>query len=292
MKYIAQLTAGLIMSLTLLTTGCSTFTDEFIFQNNRKQHQANNLFQYLYPNKGEHIDTPSIPVLSLPLRVGIAFVPDCAHSGNSQLAPLSESKKMELMKEVSKDFKAMPFVKSIELIPTTYLAPEGGFANLDQLRTMYDIDVITLISYDQVQFTDHSLWSVSYWTVVGLYVVQGERNETRTMLDAAVYDIASRKMLFRGPGISNIKASATPFNLERELRENSEKGFASASTNLVTAIHTQLDEFRDRVRSSPEEYKIVHKKGYTGGGSMGSAELSLLACAGLSFLCLRRNKTL
>ena len=291
MKYVAKITFGLLLTAAVLSTGCIPLTDDLMLQNTRKQHQANSLFKYLYANRTDHIDTPSVPVLSLPLRVGIAFVPSAKDSRYSSLEPLSETKKMELMKQVSNDFKSMPFVKSIELIPTTYLTPEGGFANLDQLRAIYDIDVMMLLSYDQAQLTDHSLWSVSYWTVVGLYVVQGEKNETRTMLDAAVYDIASRKMLFRAPGISTVKASATPFNLDRELRENSERGYEIAGTNLVAALHTQLNEFKERVRSSPEEYKVVHKKGYVGGGNVGSTELALLAGMGISFVCLRRNKS-
>ena len=46
---------------------------------------------------------------------------------------------MALMKEASKHFKKYPFVKSIELIPTTYLRPGGSFANLDQLRSMFGV---------------------------------------------------------------------------------------------------------------------------------------------------------
>ncbi len=48
---------------------------------------------------------------------------------------------------------------------------------------MYDIDVIALVSYDQVQFTDGSFLSLTYWTIVGAYVVAGEKNDTSTMLD-------------------------------------------------------------------------------------------------------------
>ena len=60
---------------------------------------------------------------------------------------------------------------------------------------MFGIDVIALVSYDIVQFTGEGLSSISYWTLVGAYAVRGEKNDTHTMIDAAVYDIASRKHL-------------------------------------------------------------------------------------------------
>ena len=164
--------------------------------------RSSSVVQYLYPKKKDYVETPGIPRLALPLRVGIAFVPESIESGSA----LTESDKMELMKEVSQHFKKHDFVKSIDLIPSAYLKNEGGFTNLNQLRTMYGIDVIILLSYDQTQFTDEGIASVSYWTLIGAYIIPGEKNDTHTMVDASVYDIQSRKMLFRAPGISHIKS--------------------------------------------------------------------------------------
>ena len=140
-------------------------------------------------------------MLSLPLKVGIAFVPETLGIHQS----FTEKDKMELMTEISRHFKSYDFVKSIDQIPSAYLTSKGGYANLDQIRTMYGIDVIALISYDQTQFTDEGFTSLAYWTLIGAYVVRGEKNDTHTMVDASVYDIKSRKMLFRAPGISHIK---------------------------------------------------------------------------------------
>ena len=50
-------------------------------------------------------------------------------------------------------FHGLPYVKSIDLIPTTYLRPNGGFENLDQVKSMFGVDVIALVAYDQIQFT-------------------------------------------------------------------------------------------------------------------------------------------
>lgn len=240
--------AGLVTAVVLC--GCETFSV-------RSNHRATSVIKFLYPEDAQHVETPAIPVLSLPLKVGIAFVPT-EQAGERGYFPASDTtvnewQKMALMKDVSQYFKKYSFVKSIELIPTAYLKPGGSFANLDQLRTMFGVDVITLLAYDQVQFTDEGFWSLSYWTIVGAYLVQGEKNDTQTMLDAVVYDIPSRKMLFRAPGTSHIKGAATPINLGEALRDDSEAGFKAAATNLVSALEGQLADFKERAKKSPEE---------------------------------------
>lgn len=262
--------------------GCETFRG-------RSHHRATSVIRFLYPGDTEHVAAPAIPVLSLPLKVGIAFVPIESARGGVSDATVNEAQKMALIKEVSHHFKKYPFVKSIELIPTAYLRPGGSFANLDQLRSMFGVDVIALLSYDQVQFTDEGLLALSYWTIVGAYLVQGEKNDTRTMLDAVVYDIASRQMLFRAPGTSHIKRAATPVNLSEELRHDSEAGFQVAATNLVSALDSQLGEFKERVKNSPEEIKVVRKPGYVGAAALGAFEVLLLGAMALGGIFLRRK---
>lgn len=282
-----RLTVALFGAAALFC-GCQTF-------GTRSHHHATSVMKFLYPSDSEHVESPSIPVLSLPLKVGIAFVPleqsthRRSHFFPAPDASVNEAQKMALMKEVSEHFKKYPFVKSIEFIPSAYLRPGGSFANLDQLRSMFAVDVITLLSYDQVQFTDEGLLSLSYWTIVGAYVVQGEKNDTQTMLDAVVFDIPSRKMLFRAPGTSHIKGSATPINLSEELRHDRESGFQAAATNLVTALDFQLGEFKERAKKSPDEIKVVHKPGYVGAAAAGPFEMFLLTGMLLAGAFLRMN---
>jgi rhombotail lipoprotein len=283
------LTLGLALGLALIA-GCDTLGG------GGARHYASSLYAYLYSDQKDHVDTPTVPVLSLPLRVGVAFVPAGTSSQRNYAGPASddvalpESQKLALMKQIGAQFKAYPFIKSIELIPTAYLAPRGGFANLEQIRTMYNVDVMVLLSYDQVQFTGEGILSFSYWTVVGLYVVPGERNETTTMLDAAVYDIASHKLLFRAPGIGEIKDSATPINQREHLRASSVSGFEQAATNLTANLKVELAEFKERVTNSPADYKIEYKPGYTGAGALGGAETLLTGALGIGFLWTRTNR--
>lgn len=251
----------------------------------KSKHYNTSVVQYLYPNQNQHIETPKIPLLSLPLRVGIAFVPEASGGPKN----LTERDKMALMKEISKHFKEYDFVKSIDLIPSAYLTARGSFTNLDQLRTMYGIDVIALISYDQTRFTDRGVASITYWTIIGAYVVPGEKNDTHTMVDASVYDIKSRKMLFRAPGISHIKSKSTPVNLSEQIRIDSMEGFKQASQALVINLKEQLELFKERLKETPEDYKIIHKSGYIGGGSLDLSVLILIMALGGFWLCAYRK---
>jgi len=252
----------------------------------KQHHRSSSVVQYLYPDKQNYIEVPGIPRLALPLRIGIAFVPE----NTTKSQALTETDKMGLMKEVSQHFKKYEFVKSIELIPSAYLMNDGGFANLDQIRTMYGIDVITLLSYDQTQFTDEGLASITYWTIIGAYIIPGEKNDTHTMVDATVYDIRSRKMLFRAPGISHIKSNATPVNLTEKLRKDSLDSFKAASRHLVKNLDAQLQVFREKVKETPDDYQITHRPGYTGGGSLDGFFIIFLALLGGYSLWTKKNR--
>jgi rhombotail lipoprotein len=179
----------------LLISGCTSY-----FPRNRA-HQSGSVVSFLFPKEQPRVQTPVLPVLDLPLRVGIAFVPETQTSR----ASFSEMQKQRLLGRVADKFRTLPFVQAIEVVPAAYLRPGGGFENLDQLRSLLGIDVIVLLSYDQVQFTDHNVLSLAYWTIVGAYVFTGDHNDTQTLMEATVYDIASRSFLFRAPGVDRTK---------------------------------------------------------------------------------------
>jgi rhombotail lipoprotein len=285
---VASFTSALLL---LALSGCDTLGPS-------AHRQASSVVQYLYPKNQDHKDKPSIPVLSLPLKVGVAFVPEERDSKygtryTQDGAAFTEEQKMELMKQVSKSFRNYPFVQSVQLIPTIYLQPGGGFANLDQIRSMFGIDVVVLLSYDQVQFRDQGLLSLTYLTVVGAYTIPGEKNDTQTMIDAVVYDLGSQQLLFRAPGTSKIKGAATPINLTEELRHDSEQGFKNAATDLTKNFDDQLAAFKDELKKSPEQIRIETKPGYTRAsvGGLGWLEGTLAVAMCLCGLLARRSST-
>ncbi len=252
--------------VALLAGGCAA---------GMKTRHYSSVVDYLYPNTRDPVVPTGITTLSVPIRVGIAFVPGSQEqrSGMPIFSPatayaLTEKKRTDLMNEAAEHFKRYEFVEHIEIIPSAYLTPRGGFTNLEQLRVMYGVDVIALISFDQVQFTDEGLLSLTYWTVIGAYVVPGDKNDTHTMLDAAVFDVASRRMLFRAPGVSHIKGRATLANLSEQLRKDSEAGFAEASRQMITNLDLQLESFRERLKQKPKDVVVEYRGGYRGAGAV------------------------
>lgn len=197
------------------------------------------------------------PEITVPLKVGFAFAPSLDYGQG-----FPEKERMNLMQEIASQFKEYKFVESIELIPSLYLEEGGGFSNLDTLKQLFDIDVIMLLSYDQSQFQDTGAWSITYWTIIGAYIVKGEKNDTHTLMDAALFHIPSRKMLFRASGTNHIKNSATPINLSEQAREDSLSGFRQASTDLTQNLQAKLYNFRKAIRSSAGKFKLKLKPGY------------------------------
>ena len=125
---------------------------------------------------------------------------------------------------------------------------------------------------------------------MGAYVFTGEKNDTSTLLDTAVFDIKSKKMLFRAPGISRVKGSATPVNLSEELRIDSVKGFEEATTNMISNLNVQLEKFREKIKRNPEQVKVVHSEGhYSGGGATGLLEAMLTPL--ILIAAIARNKS-
>ncbi|MDN3652745.1 rhombotarget lipoprotein [Thalassotalea ponticola] len=252
----------------------------------KQTRHKSSVVDYLYPTSAEMAVEPTIPTLTLPLKVGIAFVPEQVSqyrganmwSGVAGGGMLTEAEKSNLLEKVADNFRQYDFVSAIEVIPSAYLTPKGSFQNLEQIKTMYGTDVIALVSYDQVQFTDEGLLSLTYWTLVGAYVISGEKNDTSTMLDTAVYDIRSKALLFRAPGTSNIKGRSTPVNLSEELRSDSREGFEQAAQVMTQNLDNQLAKFKETLKADPSKANIVHKQGYSGSGSLNLTVLLLLFC--------------
>jgi rhombotail lipoprotein len=280
---------ALLTAAAFVLAGCAT---------QGKNVRRASVVDYLYPKKVEPVEVPGPTVMSLPIRVAVAFVPETDSS--TQPSPMAwtapdagvftENQKLGLMEDISKNFRQYPFVKSVEAVPTQYLMPGGGFDNLDQIRTMFGTDVVALLSYDQVQFTAEGVLSVTYWTLLGAYVIPGERNDTVTMIDAAVYHIPNRKLLFRAPGVSHIKGKATPVNLNEQLRLDSEAGFKEAAADLVPNLQAQLSAFQEKVKEQPAEFKVEHKPGYTGQGKVDALTVLLVVFIAATVLRQRANR--
>jgi rhombotail lipoprotein len=234
--------------------------------------QAGSIVDYLYPEATQAPNLqPTVTRLRLPVRVGIAFVP-----GDVRGAGLSEASRMQLLERVKTSFSQYDYIGSIEVIPSTYLRPRGGFSNLDQVARMFNVDVVALVSYDQIRFNDTNRLAVLYWTVVGAYLIKGDQYDVQTMVDAAVFDVRSRKLLFRAPGSSQVKGTSTMAGYSKEIRGAQSDGYAEAVDQLIPQLQAQLASFKERVKSDPGVV-VERTPGTRGAGGLGWPVALLLA---------------
>ncbi|MEM1173272.1 MAG: rhombotarget lipoprotein [Pseudomonadota bacterium] len=238
---------------------------------------SSSLLDFLYPG-GEippGIDE-RVPQLALPLNVGIAFVPDSFGLG------ISQAQKTQLLEQVADAFSDRPYVRSIQTIPDAYLRRRGGVPAMQQVAALFDVDVIALVSYNQHQFTSDRDSAILYWTIVGAAVVKGSSNEVQTMIDTAVFDVESAKLLFRAPGLHRVQRNTTVFEISQDLRALSIDGFQAANSDMIQNLGVELDAFEHRVQQGETAMVVT--------GGSGSADWLLLATLALALTLHARRK--
>jgi rhombotail lipoprotein len=193
----------LLSAITIVTVvGCASMDAT------TKQRQVASMLGYLYPGSDKAAPPPTteqVVELRVPFRIGIAFVPD----NTDPRFRLPESERQRLAGEARDAFVNYPFVRGIETVPSMYLEREGGFDNLDRIASLLRLEVIALVSYDQVQNSGANGWSFLYWTGVGAYAINGDQYDILTAVDTAVFDVKSRHLLIRAGGLSKTRGSAS-----------------------------------------------------------------------------------
>jgi rhombotail lipoprotein len=123
---------------------------------------------------------------------------------------------------------------------------------------------MALVSYDQVTQSVENNAALLYWTIVGMYVIPGNENTVQTFVDTAVFDIKSRKMLFRAPGISKLEKRTTAIGIDETLAEKSMQGFDLAVTDMTKNLDDELARFKVRIKEE-KIAKVEHSNNYSGG---------------------------
>ncbi|MEJ2453086.1 MAG: rhombotarget lipoprotein [Candidatus Thiodiazotropha sp.] len=261
-RVIGWLLLGLVAGLS----GCTSLW-QGTGMSGARQGVSSSLVDYLYP-KGEQPppQDQQLPHLKLPLNVGLAFVPSSNPRG------LSAESKARLLDQVKQAFTDRDFIGHIEVIPETYLAAGRGFETVEQVARLYSLDVIALVSYDQVSYSEDTTASLLYWTIIGAYVIKGSQNDVQTFVDTAVFDVATHKLLFRAPGVDRFENTSTLVKSGEALREAREAGFQRAMQDMTANLQTALDEFVVRVK----EEKVVQVSYRSSSGGGGSLDLMLL----------------
>jgi rhombotail lipoprotein len=269
-----------IVALLLTLAGCAG-----LFGTATRQGVSSSLVDYLYP-KGEPppAQTGAVPHLQLPLKVGVAFVPS-SYSGD---LALPESERIRLLNDVKARFMGRDFIEEIAVIPEAYLRSSRGFESLEQTARLYGLDVMALVSYDQVSHSDERTAALLYWTIVGAYTIRGNQNDVQTFVDTAVFDIPTRTLLFRAPGVSQAKSSSTLVGLERDLRATQQQGFEQAMVDMTANLDRELSVFKERIRTDGSVRVTRAQSSGGGGGATGLASLLLLG--GLLLAAFRRRR--
>ena len=246
-----------------------------------RNRQAASVVEYLYPASQPPRPAETVARLKLPARVGIAFVP----AGRFGVR-ISAAERAAMLERVRDSFADRPFISRIEVIPDAYLRPGGGFDNLEQVARMFQLDIVCLLSYDQVQYAEDNAAAILYWTLVGAYVIPATRFSTHTMLDAAVFDVQSRRLLFRAPGVSELSGHRALAASSQFARVSLHDGFEQALARMVPALHDELDRFKDRVKGDAT-VQVEHRPGSRSGGSIDLWAFGLLL--GVAGVYVRRR---
>jgi rhombotail lipoprotein len=266
--------------LALSVSGCGLLEHAFCDPHCRSgSSSSSSLVEFLYPNKAEPPVHDTVPELHLPLRVGLAFLP--SHGEGA----LDAAHQAELLERIKQRFKTRHFVNEIVLIPDYYLAGKRGFEGLQGVQRLYGVDVMALVSYDQTFHEENNQWSLGYLTIVGAFVLNGDRHDLSTLVDLAVVDPASRSLVLRAGGWDVRHGSSTLINEERDSRDASIQSFSAATDQMIDHFDAELTRFEAEVRAGNANVRIVNKtnsatgspaQGRGGGGTLGWIWVALL----------------
>ena len=249
----------------------------------RSVHRAAStpLVDYLYP-AGDVPAQDAVPVLNVPLTVGLSFLP------SERTQAMDTASRERVLAAIRARFRSLPYVRDIVIVPDHYLRPNGGFDGLQQIARLQGLDVVALVSYDQVSYTGENERAFAYLTIVGAYFVRGDSNETHTLLDLAVVDPASRSLILRAGGTSSLEGKSTAAEQREKQRKLESRGLEAATGTLSANLERELESFRQRIREGTAPVRVVKRSGSAGGG--GVIDVASLALLLLAMLGIRRAR--
>jgi len=258
-------TVLLALTLAAALTGCQALTSAFCAPHCRSEsHASSSLVDFLYPNGGAPPGENTLPELKLPVRVGLAFLPSRTGAGT---VGLEAAHREEFLERIRQRFIDRKFVSQIVIVPDYYLSDaRRGFEGLKGVQRLYNIDIIALVSYDQVTYRDDNAWSMGYLTIVGAYVLKGTRHDVTSLIDLAVVDPVSRSILLRAGGTDARHGTTSLVEESRESRQSREASFGKATDALIENFDVALTRFESDVREGKANVHVSNRSGHAGGG--------------------------
>lgn len=265
----------------------------------RTVQRQSDLASFLFSGKQPQAPAQKAP-LQLPARVGVAFVPGDPASSN-----LPETTKKEVIETVRSQLaKHTKYVAGAQAIPSIYLMPRGGVQNLEQVAQQFGVDVIVILGANQFQQHErNALAAFLDVTIIGQYLIPGNTVDTATVLEAAVYHVPSRALIFRTDGANKKKSRSTDYGSSQTAQNDAVNSTLDASKKLVVSIGEALVGFEKFDAATAQEIQplatstpqTVHEqKDYwdkanryrsSGGGSF---DLIWVALTGAGLLCAAR----
>jgi rhombotail lipoprotein len=253
-----------LVAMTMSVTGCEVLTQGMCAPGCHSQTQnSSSLVNFLYPDGKMLPPSNTIPELHVPLRVGLAFLPSQASYG---AAPLDAAQRENLLQQIRARFATRKFVSEIVIIPDYYLANAKGFAGLTGVQRLYNIDLMALVSYDQVTHGDDNKLSLGYLTIVGAYVLRGNSHDTATLVDLAVIDPATRSLVLRAGGTDTRHGNSTLVDVNRDTRQDSASSFRAATAQMIDNFDIALTTFESDVHAGKANVRVVSRDSSRGGG--------------------------
>jgi rhombotail lipoprotein len=262
--------SALLAALCLLAGGCTTLSCGPYC--GRQEHNSSSLVQFLYPDSSIPPAATAVPQLRLPLHVGLAFLPS---NGATPDTGLDAAHKQVLLEKIRQRFQSRKFVADITVIPDYYLATNTGFTGLEGVQRLYNLDLIALVSYDQIAHADDKKLSLGYLTIVGAYVLKGTHHDVSTLVDLAVVHPATRSLVIRAGGVDTQNRNTTLVDAGREQREARAASFDGATARMIDNFDLALVQFEADVREGKANVHVTDSHG--GAGSFDGLLLGLLA---------------
>ena len=246
---------------------------------------SSSLVSFLYAD-GVPPSADTIPQLRVPLRVGLAVLP----KQSPGVSALDAVQRQDLLERIRQRFSGRQFVSEIVLIPDYYLTGARGYAGLAGVQRLYNIDLMALVSYDQVSHQDNNRLSLGYLTIVGAYILPGTSRDTATLVDLAVVDPGTRSLVLRAGGASTGHGTSTLVDAGRDSRKDSVAGFEQATTQMIGNFDLALTAFEADVRAGKARVHVVNRNAGAGGaGAFGAADLAVLLLAAAVLYGRRRT---
>jgi rhombotail lipoprotein len=281
-------TIAFVLAISGAQSGCAVLDHAWcVPQCQLQTHSSSSLVNFLYPNGKTPPQENSVPELHVPLRVGLAFLPSRSSNGSAQL---DAAHKEELLNRIRAGFADRKFVAEIVIIPDYYLDAGKGFVGLEGVQRLYSVDLMALVSYDQVTHQDDKKLSLGYLTIVGAYILKGSSHDVATLVDLAVVDPTTRSLVLRAGGTDTQHGNSTLIDEQRDSRRASATGFNAATEQMIGNFDAALTRFEGDVRAGKANVRVVNRNGSPRSQGSGGGSVDVLSiCVLLSLLAVRKT---